>query len=674
MSARHSLMRVGTLPSTSGADRSNATTETRVTAPAPWTYPGNDLVLGFDEAGRAVILSYQDRAHHVFIPGRTGVGKSRLFGSAIRQDIANHSETGCAVIVFDLHGEVVQSTIHAAACDVRFKDLPIVVIDFTDRDGVIRWNPLRRHAEVDPAVSARRLVEAITHADGGLDPAQKPTLFRTMTTYFHVGIERKLTLTKLLDLADPEARALRSEIARAIDDERTRADLERMNGLTRSRFEDEMLAFINRVSGLTSTAYMRAMMSAADGGFSFDWALTEGAIVLVNLATSGGNLTETDARRLSSLMLTELWQAAQSRGKGAAGERRPCYVYIDEAPFIATPTIALGLAQARGFGLHFTIAAQATSQFEDFGGDLGRAIKKAVLRDTLTKIVMAQTAEEDDITPLARELALAYYDPHLRKHTATSFQVVGEEREEYWTISKTLMEGRTTGRSTAVAHSTQRSTSSHWATSTSSGGGFGTSYTQSTSDGIVSPEMLAAETHPSRTSHVDSEGYAESEQSQWSEGEVEGGSEQEGEAHTSATGKSMQQSLSTGVTHQEHVRWRPLIEERESGVQFFSFDEQLRMWEKRLFTLYKRHALVSRQGMLAVEIATPTIHDPDYVDPDWVEDLLRHLRATHGFWVSLEEARETESATDDPGLMITGLSSYGRRSGAPRTNTQKEDI
>jgi hypothetical protein len=639
----------------------NVLTEAIRAPQAPWRLPGNDLGIGYDAHGHLVILSYQDRARHVYIPGRTGTGKSRLISSMIRQDIAGHRRTNCPIVVFDLHGELVNSIRDVLACDVRATDLPIVVIDVTERDTVISWNPLKRHPSVDPAVSAKLLAEAVMHASGKLDLQQAPTLQRTMTTIFHVGIERGLTLAQLFELTDPMAGARRAEIAASISDVRIRADLLRMNGLTKQRFEEEMLAFHNRLSGLTSTACIRAMTSSAENSFDFTWALETGAIVLVNLATSGGTVTETDARMLASLMMTELWQAAQHRGKGAAGERRPCYVYVDEAPFIATPAIALELAQARGFGLHFTIAAQATSQFEDFGGAYGRAIRKAVLRDTLTKVILGQTAEEDDITPLARELALAHYDPLLRKHTTPSYQVVGEEQEEYWTRSVTDTDGTAEGESAATAHSRQRSTSTNWSSTSSSGGGFGTSYSHSTSDGVVEAELLAAETHPERTSHSETDGYAMSDHSTWGETTADGGSEQEGEAETTAKGRTKQTTRSRSETRQQHLRWRPIIEESEN-VQFFGFDDQLRMWEKALFTLSARQALLSRQGMPAITITTPTVTDPAYVDPDWVVKMLGDLRVGQGFWLSLAEMQALPASIAAAEGEVTRLLSYGRRS------------
>lgn len=648
-----------TAPGSEGAASDPIDIPARAPEP-PWQFPGNDLIIGFEREGRGVSLPYQDRAKHVYIAGRTGTGKSRLLQSMIRQDLARHAATNCPTVVFDLHGELVESLLHAMACDVRFRSVPTIVIDFTDRNSVIKWNPLKRHKNIDSAVSAQRMAEAVMHASGGLDLTQSPTLWRTMLTFFHVGIEQSLSIPQLFELSDPSAHGLRAQAAAAIDDVRTRADLLRMNSLSKPRLEEEMLAFHNRLSGLTANPYLRAMMNVAEGGFSFADVLKSGSNVFFNLAASGGLITETNAKMIAALGMTELWQAAQSRGKGAAGARRPCYVYVDEAPFIATPTIALELAQARGFGLHFTLAAQATSQFEDFGGAYGHAIKKAVLRDTLTKIILGQTADAEDITPIARELGLAYYDPLRRKHTTTTYQVIGEDKEEYWTISWTETAGTSEGTNAATALSTQQSRSWHWAKSTSAGGGIGTSDAKSVSNGIVTPELLAAETHQGRISRVATDGTATNAFTTWNSAATEGGAEATGDGKTITLGTSKAASKSAGRSAQQHFRWRPIIKEAENP-QFLTFDEQIHLWEHKLFTLHPRHALLSRQGMLAVEIATPTVRDPDYVDARWVSEMLAHFRAKHGFSLSLAEARALAAPITDARPSVTSLPSYGRR-------------
>ena len=74
-----------------------------------------------------------------------------------------------------------------------------------------------------------------------------------------------------------------------------------------------------------------------------------------------------------------------------------------------------------------------------------------------------------------------------------------------------------------------------------------------------------------------------------------------------------------------------------------------------------------------MEIATPTVRDPHYVDPDWVLELLAHFQAKQGFWLSLAEAQALVSTITDQLPEVTRLSSYGRRGTAKTPTDDSED-
>src|SRR6185369_941592 len=100
-------------------------------------------------------------------------------------------------------------------------------------------------------------------------------------------------------------------------------------------------------------------------------ALDEGSIILVNLATEGAKVSPVDAELFATLLLSDLWTAAQERGKRDGV--KPFYLYLDEFQKFVNPTIAENLDEARGFGLHFTLAHQFPNQLLD-RGDNGRRV------------------------------------------------------------------------------------------------------------------------------------------------------------------------------------------------------------------------------------------------------------------------------------------------------------
>jgi len=635
----------------------------------PWECPGNDLVLGYDERGRLVILPYQDRAQHVFVCGRTGMGKSREVNSFIRQDIANWDRTGCPVVVFDPDDELVRSVVQALACTPRLHDRPVVFIDCANRKLTIAWNPLQRHENVDPSVTAANMLDAIAHATGQLDLAQNHTTQRTLETAFEIAIEYELTFTQLMEVYGPSATAARAEIARTFQNSGTRLDMERLISLSKQQVDAETVALWNRLKRLTNTRLLRAMFSRATGGFSFDWVLERGAIVLVSFAKDGGTLTGTQARQLCALMLANLWQAAERRGKAAAGKRRPCYVYIDEAPFVLSPALALQLPRARGFGLHFTLAAQRVSQFEELGGANGAAIQSAVLGDTLTKIIFAQSAEPKAIQPLSCELLLPWYDSLLRKHTTTSFQVVGEEREEYWTISHNATRSASSGEDESTSHASHRATIDTWSNTHGTGSASALNHAHTDSQSIT-PELLVADTYGAPVVYGASDTAGATETTNAMESSTVGGSAQRGDTVTAGRRTNRSVSATDGEGAQQHYRWRQIIQERETGAQFYSRDDQQTICEQMLYRLPKGHAFVSIQGMPPVEIRTPRVDDPEYVDPEWVDEMLEDFRRDQDFWVPLEDAQSPAAVAEES--QPTRLRSYGRR-GRPKTEAPGEE-
>src|SRR5207244_8443366 len=96
------------------------------------------------------------------------------------------------------------------------------------------------------------------------------------------------------------------------------------------------------------TQTMRNMFGLPNVSLDVRLALDEGAIILVSLATERARVSKENAELFATLLLSDLWTAAQERGKRDGV--KPFYVYLDEFQRFVTPTIADNLDEARGFG------------------------------------------------------------------------------------------------------------------------------------------------------------------------------------------------------------------------------------------------------------------------------------------------------------------------------------
>lgn len=597
--------------------------------PRRWKHPGNDLVLGRGDNGSLVGLSYEARSGHLYVPGRTGSGKSRFLTSLLLQDIALWSRTKCGLLLLDPHGEIVDSLLAYLARTPKYKRLPIVFIDLARDDRLVGYSPLRLREGVSPAVAASQFVEAMLHGFGQVDPTATPTIARVLSTVIQTLLVARIPLPEVFTLLDPEQGDMRAALLSRIDDAVARSDFERLHRLTKPRFEEEVLGPVNRLSAFLRNPLLRTILGQPDGGFSFDWAIREGAIVLVSLATRGAKITPADGKLFASLMLTDLWQAAMTRGKKGAGEIKPFYVYIDEVSSLCTPTIAQNLDQARGFGLHFTLANQMLSQFESYGGPYGRAIRKSVIANTLSKVCFRQSTDEEDLTPLVRTLFLGQFDPRREKHVLTSFQTVGYQEVERWTRSVSTTKGRSQGRSTSESASESWSESDTWSESSGTTGG------ETMTDGYTEGSTTSDMPDSSSGSYTDSQSWSTASSSGWSESAGYGGGRTEGGSRTTARGLSIQTSESVSEGRHQQISERPILKERVSSIQYYSLPEQVLEFEQRLTTLRKREALVLCDGWDAPRrIRTLEVVDP-VVRPEWIERFRGDAMAQHAFWLTL---------------------------------------
>src|SRR6185436_10313877 len=126
----------------------------------------------------------------------------------------------------------------------------------------------------------------------------------------------------------------------------------------------------------------------------------KGHIILVNLSMEGARINEEDARLFATLLLADLWTAAKERGKPMQGKSRPpFYVYLDEFQRFVSPTIAQNLDEARGYGLHLTLAHQFPTQLLN-AGPHGKQVYDSIEANARSKVVFSMEGEEN-LKPLA---------------------------------------------------------------------------------------------------------------------------------------------------------------------------------------------------------------------------------------------------------------------------------
>jgi hypothetical protein len=132
----------------------------------------------------------------------------------------------------------------------------------------------------------------------------------------------------------------------------------------RDAFRDEAIdPVLNKVEAFLAFPTIRNILGQGRSTLHLPYAMGEGRIVVVNLAT--GTVGETAARLFGALLLAHLRAAAMARSSIPMTERRPFHLYVDEAHTFGPASIAGLLSETRKFGLSIVLVTQFLDALTD---------------------------------------------------------------------------------------------------------------------------------------------------------------------------------------------------------------------------------------------------------------------------------------------------------------------
>lgn len=387
---------------------------------------GNDLILG-NLAGRNAALGFPrtERDKHLYVCGGTGTGKSKFLEYLIRQDIKQWHKNKCGMMVLDPHGSLYDNLIKWIAWNDRILDVPVITIDLRQTDWIVSYNLLRQRKTADPAVLVDNLTDAMAYVWGQGNTNQTPLFARWAGNVLRALYEKKLTLVEAEYLVDRVERQIRSAMTSDLRDKSSRQDWAFADTLTAKDFEAQIGSTVNRLQRFIRNKTMRSMFGQPDISLDLGRAIEEGAIILVSLATENANVSKENAELFATLLLSDLWTAAQERGKRDG--IKPFYVYLDEFQRFVTPTISDNLDESRGFGIHLTMAHQFPNQLLD-RGENGRRVYNSIMENASSKVVF-RLSHEENLRAMAQWLFMGVMNPDEVKLKLYSKKVM-EYREE----------------------------------------------------------------------------------------------------------------------------------------------------------------------------------------------------------------------------------------------------
>lgn len=335
---------------------------------------------------RLVGVAAKDALLHTIAFGPTNSGKSTVAMASILADITANRP----VAVLDPKRQLIDDILARIPKD-RLDD--VVILDVS-RDRSIGFNPLDVTGR-DPDV----VVDGIMSVFGSLfrDGFGPRTLDIFSGTMRSLARAAKVsgdaaTLADIPRLLN-DAGYRRRVLAHLPDDEGLAEFWGWYESQSPAARHAAVSAPLNKLRQLLLRPALMRMLDQRETRFRLRDIWRDNAIVLVplNEALIGAGTAEL----LGSLIVADLWQAIQERAAERNPERRPGFVYVDEAPrFLHLPTsIADALALSRSMGVGWFLAAQFARQFP-------KEVRAAIDMNARTKIVFG--TEYEDATHFAR--------------------------------------------------------------------------------------------------------------------------------------------------------------------------------------------------------------------------------------------------------------------------------
>lgn len=332
------------------------------------TYVGYGYYRGIK---RPVYIDPEDRRRHVYIIGKTGVGKSVLLQDMAIQDI----KAGYGVCVVDPHGDLIDEIVKFVPPE-RAED--VIYFDPSDTSRPMGLNLLEAKTEEQRHFITTSIINLMyklydPQRTGIIGPRFEHAVRNAMLTVMY---EEGATFVEVVRiLSDPKYVQV---VLPKVQDPIVRRYWTDQIAQTADFHKSEVLDYIvSKFGRFVTNKTMRNIIGQSVSAFDFRKVMDEGKILLINL--SKGKLGEENSSFLGLVLIPKILVAAMSRQEIPEAKRRDFNLYVDEFQNFATPDFATILSEARKYHLNLTVANQ-------FIGQMDEEVKNAVFGNVGTLI------------------------------------------------------------------------------------------------------------------------------------------------------------------------------------------------------------------------------------------------------------------------------------------------
>src|SRR6202142_1294044 len=324
-------------------------------------------------------IKTDDRRRHMYLIGKTGMGKTTLMENMVIQDIRN----GHGVAFLDPHGDSIQRILDAVPSN-RVND--VIYFNPADLDYPVAFNILE---SVDPKYKhlvASGLMGVFTKIWANLWSARMEYILNnTILALLDSPGNTLLGITRMY-----VDKKYRKKIVDNVKDPMVRAFWTDEFANYNEKYRTEAIAPIqNKVGQFLSSGIISNIVGQPKSTLDLREIMDQNKILIMDL--SKGKVGEDNSALLGAMLVTKLQLAAMSRTDVDEKDRKDFYLYVDEFQNFATESFATILSEARKYRLNLIVGHQYIGQLVQ---EKNTKVRDAIFGNVGTLVVFRIGAED----------------------------------------------------------------------------------------------------------------------------------------------------------------------------------------------------------------------------------------------------------------------------------------
>lgn len=294
-----------------------------------------------------------DRMGHIYVIGKTGVGKSTLLLNMAISD----AEKGKGFCIIDPHGDIAETILNYIP-EERIHE--VIYFNPQDEEYPIGFNPLKAiHPNHHHLVAAGLISTFKKIWADSWGPRLEYILRFCLLTLLEYPDATLLDIQPLL--TDP---LFRSRVLSYITNQHVLSFWKQEFDKYPPALKAEAITPILNKTGIFLTSIpLRNIVGQKTRTFNMQQVLDEGKILIANL--SKGTIGEDTSAILGSILVTSIQLAALYRARQSEQARKPFYLYVDEMHSFVSLSFADILAEARKYRLSLFLTHQYIDQLHE---------------------------------------------------------------------------------------------------------------------------------------------------------------------------------------------------------------------------------------------------------------------------------------------------------------------